>query len=376
MMQEDSNGESTFEFVDKKLDEMSVSHENIPKAESLSSSSSSASLLPPNITSSTGNLLSNVAPPSALPSFVSQPLPPVVSTVSTSISVQPSVTVTQPVTAPSLVQAPSHAFHPTTFSPVIPPNKGIDVAAVPMQEIAPPVEGGGGGGLLGWVKGAVGSGGLLSKVAEKAKNSVDSMITTLDPQMREFLHSGGDIEVVVASDKEVKISPVREAFQSVFGKATVVGMAAQATMIAAQPVGFAAGVKAAEERISALQATGKLHPKQPIIAVENFIVEVGEDRWYDLGVLLLKDPGREINLQTFTQLTPVPAPVVALAQEDTPNDYPLRWSGLSVTIGSLMARNLQVHHSEWHQGLTGVPRRDMLLIAAKVLAGLYKNSFG
>ena len=31
-MQEDSNGESTFEFVDKKLDDMSISHETIPKA--------------------------------------------------------------------------------------------------------------------------------------------------------------------------------------------------------------------------------------------------------------------------------------------------------------------------------------------------------
>lgn len=27
----------------------------------------------------------------------------------------------------------------------------------------------------------------------------------------------GDYEVIVASDKEVKISPIREAFQSIFG---------------------------------------------------------------------------------------------------------------------------------------------------------------
>lgn len=33
--------------------------------------------------------------------------------------------------------------------------------------------------------------------------------------------SGGDVEVVVASDKDGKISPVRQAFQTVFGKATV-----------------------------------------------------------------------------------------------------------------------------------------------------------
>ncbi|PNF28830.1 Protein PRRC1 [Cryptotermes secundus] len=352
MMHEDSNGESTFEFVEKRVEEMSVtSNETLPRP------------------ASEGNLLSSVAPPSALPSFVS-PSMGSVTHVATSTTHQP-ITVTQP------VPASTHAYHPTTFSPVIPPSKGGDVSMVLPPEIGPAAaHAEGSGGLLGWVKGAVGSGGLLSKVAEKAKNSVDSMITTLDPQMREFLYSGGDVDVVVASDKEVKLSPVREAFQAVFGKATVSGLAAQATMIAAQPVGFAAGVKAAEERILALQSTGKLHPKQPIVAIENFLVEVEENKWYDVGVLMLKDPDREINLHTFTQLTPVPAAVVALAQEDTPNDYPLRWSGLAVTIGSLMASNLQVHHSEWHQALTGVSRREMLLIAAKVLAGLYKNSIG
>lgn len=29
------------------------------------------------------------------------------------------------------------------------------------------------------------------------------------------------MDIIVASDKEIKISPVREAFQTVFGKATV-----------------------------------------------------------------------------------------------------------------------------------------------------------
>lgn len=60
---------------------------------------------------------------------------------------------------------------------------------------------------------------------------------------------------------------------------------------------------------------------------------------------MLKDPGREIHVQTFTHLTPVPAAVVALAQEDTPSDYPHLWSGFAVTVGSIMASNLQVSSS-------------------------------
>ena len=37
-------------------------------------------------------------------------------------------------------------------------------------------------GLFGWVKGT--GGGILSKVAEKTKSSMETVITTLDPQVR------------------------------------------------------------------------------------------------------------------------------------------------------------------------------------------------
>lgn len=37
-----------------------------------------------------------------------------------------------------------------------------------------------------------------------------------------FSDSGGDFEIIVASDKDDKVRPIREAFQTVFGKATVV----------------------------------------------------------------------------------------------------------------------------------------------------------
>jgi hypothetical protein len=91
---------------------------------------------------------------------------------------------------------------------------------------------------------------LLSKVAEKTKNSVETMITTLDPQMKEYIYSGGDIEIVVTSDAESKVLPVRESFQRVFGHATVIGIKAHsAVAVAEQPVGYAAGKQGALERI-------------------------------------------------------------------------------------------------------------------------------
>lgn len=55
------------------------------------------------------------------------------------------------------------------------------------------------------------------------------------------------------------------------------GISVQAVNIAAQPVGFAAGVKAAEERIQIALKNIDQH-SLPVVAVENFILEVGEDK--------------------------------------------------------------------------------------------------
>ena len=43
------------------------------------------------------------------------------------------------------------------------------------------------GGLFGWMKDSMPGKGILAKVAEKARSSVDTVITTLDPQMKEFI---------------------------------------------------------------------------------------------------------------------------------------------------------------------------------------------
>ncbi|XP_003705267.1 protein PRRC1-B isoform X2 [Megachile rotundata] len=373
-MTDDSNGESTFEFVERKTDESSTSGEFV-KTDSFSSLSSSTSLLMPlGVSTSTGNLLSNVAPPSALPSFISnsgvivsekptnlqiptqkklQEHEPIKSTLNTTIQSKP-------------LQQESHQV--ITTAAVTPSIQNVQTT-IPSENLIQDT-GMVGGGLLSWVKETVVNSNVLSKVAEKAKNSMNTMITTLDPQM----HSGGDMEIIVASDKDSKISPVRQAFQTVFGKATVTGVAVESSAVAAQPVGFAAGVKGAEERINFARNIPSLPKDIPIIAVENFLLEVGEDKWYDLGVVLLNDPKHNVNLQTFTQMTPVPSQIVTMAQEATPEDYPLKWSGLAVTVGSLMASSLQVPHNEWHHALTGISRRDIILLAVQSLAGIYKNT--
>ena len=77
----------------------------------------------------------------------------------------------------------------------------------------------------------------------------------------------------MASGNDDKISSVREAFQSVFGRATVYGQHAQGKSIAAQPVGFESAELAAKERINSVR-TNEAHIDKVIVAVENFVVEI------------------------------------------------------------------------------------------------------
>ncbi|KTF92635.1 hypothetical protein cypCar_00044205, partial [Cyprinus carpio] len=96
--------------------------------------------------------------------------------------------------------------------------------------------------------------------------------------------------------------------------------------------------------------------------------------WFDIGCLILDDPGNGIHLETFTQATPVALEHVQQAQALTPPDYNLRWSGLLVTVGEVLERNVpNVSRTDWHQAFTGMSRRQMIYSAAKALAGMYKQ---
>ncbi|NP_001121267.1 protein PRRC1-B [Xenopus laevis] len=228
------------------------------------------------------------------------------------------------------------------------------------------------GGIWGFIKGVAGNP-MVKSVLDKTKHSMETVITTLDPGMASYIRTGGELDIVVTSIKEVKVSAVRDAFQEVFGMAVVSGEDGQSN-IAPQPVGYAAGLKGAQERIDSLRRTGMIHEKQPAVSVENFIAELLPDKWFDIGCVIMDDPVHGIRLEAFTQATPVPLEYVQQAQNLTPQDYNLRWSGLSVTVGEVLERSLaHVSRTDWHVAFTGMSRRQMIYSATKALAGMYKQ---
>lgn len=233
-------------------------------------------------------------------------------------------------------------------------------------------DGNAGGGIWGFFKGVAGNS-VVKTVLDKTKHSVESMITTLDPGMAPYIKSGGDVDIVVSSEKESSVEAVRDAFQEVFGMAMVSGEPGQSN-IAPQPVGYAAGVKGAQERIDSLRRSGAIHEKQPVVSLENFIAELFPDKWFDIGCLILDDPGHSIHIQVFTQATPLALDLIQQAQALTPPDYSLRWSGLMVTVGEVLERSRpHVDREDWHRTVTGISQRHMIRSAAAALAGIYKQ---
>lgn len=203
-------------------------------------------------------LISNIAPPSELPTFIRQ-------------------------------QQPADEAETSKFSAAIPPEKNItaeipkeeidddkssnksELPALPVDEIraalSPLTDGVKNSVLFGWMKDTVRSS------SEVLQSSLQKMVVTLDPQMSSILYSGGDVEVIVASSNEDKVDPVRQSFQEIFKKATVIGIGSQARDIALQPVGFESAELSAKERINHLRSN-EAYVDKVIVSIENFIVEV------------------------------------------------------------------------------------------------------
>lgn len=348
---EDTNGESTFEFVGepKVVLPVEVSSVAIPEP--------TVPVIPP-----LPSLLQTANPelvPLEANKHISSPIP----------TVLPSVIMNTESLIPQELQHGLYSskpepiiFEPVKTSSNVPETMlNIDESTMMMKE--PQIET---RSVWGWFTNST----ILNKFAEKAKNSVDTMITTLDPGMKEIIYSGGNIDMIVASEKDIKVVPVREAFQSAFGRATVRGSPADLSNMAPQPVGFSSAIKSAEERINTLQLAGC--DAETYVAIEGFLVEMVPDRWYDMSCLILRDRRFDSDLQVFTQPTPVPPEYIAWLQDSTPPDYPLLWSGFAKTVGEAAVTISGLDSTQWHEAVTGISRRELIVMASKALAGMYK----
>ena len=68
--------------------------------------------------------------------------------------------------------------------------------------------------------------------------------------------------------------------------------------------------------------------------------------------LALNDPTSKLELETFSQSIQIPIIYIAKAEESTPSNYNLRWSGLSFTLGEVILGSGQAF-GDWHSKISG-----------------------
>jgi len=72
-----------------------------------------------------------------------------------------------------------------------------------------------------------------------------------------------------------------------------------------------------------------------------------------LTCLALNDPTSKLELETFSQSVHIPKVYITKAEESTPSNYNLRWSGLSYTLGEVILGSGQAH-GDWQSKLSGM----------------------
>lgn len=229
-------------------------------------------------------------------------------------------------------------------------------------------------GVWGWFRGAVHSSPLLSKVAETAKSSMDSVIATLDPQMKEYMTNRGLLDVVITLDRDEEIRGMREGFSRVFPASNIRPFVVAAGLhTAAQSLGFANALQAAQQKISYIRNSGYIDQTSIIVGSEGFILESLPETWLYFDCLLLDDATRQVQVHAFTQPVQVPNDIVQLLKDQTQADYPFKELGYAATVSHAMTHLWSLGPLEWQERLTGIPRMELLRNAALALAYSYRG---
>ena len=135
-------------------------------------------------------------------------------------------------------------------------------------------------------------------------------------------------------------------------------------------------MKAAVERISFIRTnlTYDIPQNQVIVAIESFLNEVTPGSWFEVALFLLEDPFSSYSpIILYSQSTPIPSEAVEFLKQETPEEYQLKETGFSKTIGYYMSSKHDISHESWHESLVGIPRHSLLYMTASALASVYQR---
>lgn len=239
---------------------------------------------------------------------------------------------------------------------------------------------------------------IMNQIAEKAKHSVDSVITTLDPGMKEYLFSGGNINVVVVTDHDSHISPIRDAFLSVFGRATIGTCFTKIDYPIRVAIGYKGALEAAKCKIDKLRQDASTFPQNQVVLVvqptlinssaaidsndtinENSGNNNESPNWFYTYASVLDDPVLGLTLHTFSQLIPIDLETIVTLKDD--NYTSMEHLGFCKSLDETMNAELKIlpldqeDTTSWIKLWSGLEDKKIIHDSAISLAHSYQRKW-
>lgn len=246
---------------------------------------------------------------------------------------------------------------------------------------------------------------IINQIAEEAKSSVVTVLTTLDPGMKEYLYSGGSVNIIVISETECQVSPIRDSFQSAFGRATVNPASyTPPNTIIDHPVRLACGLQeaaiVAQEKIKKLRqdTSGVLPQNQVVVAVQPTLVPFGNttetndnsndltsSSWFSTYCMLIEDPVLNVTMKCFSQFIPIDSDVAKSAREAKfPENFPGKHLGFAVSLDELMSYKMKLdpisglgdeYGCFWLRKWAGIYETQLIQQLSSTLAASYRRKW-
>lgn len=228
-----------------------------------------------------------------------------------------------------------------------------------------------GSGVLGWLQKTVTHSTFLSKVADKAKIGMDSVLTTLDPGMKDFLKSEGSVDIVIGSDNGRIINAIADGFRRVFSSVTYRGLGTPgASHLLPQIIGYPLALQYLDERANLLRASGLAGNKSAIVTVQPFLHSI-EKIWYESVAIGIQK--NEVKAHVFTQPVEVESDVIIALERHTPKGYAA--NAFATTVGSGYAEVFGVDPDDWQFRLLSYSSSELYQLASAALAAAFKRKF-
>ncbi|KRX83067.1 Protein PRRC1 [Trichinella sp. T6] len=241
-----------------------------------------------------------------------------------------------------------------------------------------------------WLKDTVSNNNFLNTVASKAKDSVGTVIMTLDPQMKDYLSNSSSSNLYLfhctektwtmaylITSSEAELFAVRSAMQTVLKSIDVEAInRTKLPDLPLTPFGFQSALLCARRRVAQIRDINlqTIDDSQPVITIENFVVELHADTWFHCDCVYLNV--RELSHETYvyTQLTPMHANLISHMRKCSEGKtFSPETPGFSVSVEQTIS-HFGINPWQWFPNTITLHRQDMIKNAAIAVASLYKHA--